>query len=149
MPLFLRLFSLHLISTLGMHPQIQELQHMASLFLPHSLSHPFSSLFPLAFVSLRVPLPHQSTFIFNFFFSVRLSLFCSFVLSLSPSPSLACIQLCRDCGEGAQQHHFKILHIMGIIAYYTITFCSYTKHLAVFSSSFGGLHVDDVTFHSA
>lgn len=58
----LQLFSRHLISTLGMHPQIQELQHMALpplpvspslLPLPHSLSHcvsirpPFFHLFSL------------------------------------------------------------------------------------------------------
>lgn len=119
-----------------MHPQIQELQHMASL----SVS-PF--LLPLPPLFVYIPLPHHSTFIFHFFFSVCLSLFRSFVPSLSPSSSLACIQLCRDCGEGATATSLQN------VAYYGITFCSYTKHLAVFSSSFDGLHVGDVTFHSA
>lgn len=58
MPLLLQLFSPHLISTLGMHPQILELQHMALLSLIYSLSLPLSSPLPLSVFVSSAALSH-------------------------------------------------------------------------------------------
>lgn len=64
MQLFLRLFSPHLISTLGMHAQIQELQHMASCTL--SLSLHLSPIFLFFFYPSLCPHATHLTFIFHF-----------------------------------------------------------------------------------
>lgn len=109
MPLFLCLFSPHLISTLGMHPQIQELQHMALLSLsPHSLSLPLSPLIPSLCLSVCTIPP---------FFTLRFSQFVSYFSSLLFLPCLLSPLWAISSSAGTvervlQQRHLKILHIM-------------------------------------
>lgn len=117
----LQWISHHLICTVGMHPQMQELQHMALLS-----SH---SRFSLSLC--------QSDLYFSFTVSlVCLSFF--FISSLFLFSSLACIQLCRDC---IRECYSEVTYIL-----YNIAYCELQR--LCFKSSFDRFCVNDATFLS-